>query len=707
MTPGSGQDASPRAGRLAALAACAYCLVIFWQAMGFDQTSLSVPLSYDGDSLQYSFVIEAFASDKGVGSIENAGAPFGTQNLDFPNADFTNLFLSSIVAGDGQFGARFNLYLLLTILLTTFSAFFTARAFGLRPAWAATAAIAFTLLPFHFWRLPHLFYTNYSAAAVSVWLALRLSMPPEADSTATKGWRKSLGIAAFVLGCVWCGSTGVYYAFFSCIVLASAGVLASFRNGKWFPAKRAGIGLLIIVGVVGLQLLPTSSFVQENGENERVAKRSLQETDLYGLRLAQLVLPIAGHRVPALARIRAKYEAEAGNINENETATLGVFGVFGLIAALFIAVAAPFRRKLDWDYELVGVLLLILFLFATVGGLGSIFSLLITPQLRALNRISPFIGLLAVLIASGVMQSIVDRFKIGILHPIAAVIAILVIVFDQVPYGMGDHSAKRSATKVRFESDRIFANSIHTSLGSGARVLQLPYIEYPESGAAIGEYVQFRNNLHAPSLHWTYGAMKGRPEASWLRLISSLPPDLFVRTLNATDFSGVVVDERGNNELITRQVDAFVASAPSKRIVSKDATQSGYLLENAPRERARALAPLQGWYELEQSGESVWMWSSGEAGLQLSPPSETSSCTATITVSALRPQRISVNANGRTLESVALAANQAAPLRFRVPADTRRITLSSDEAPAQPGTSDVRLLGFQWLIVDPPVCISD
>ncbi|QSX73637.1 hypothetical protein HIV01_010320 [Lysobacter arenosi] len=686
-----------------AFAACAYCLLVFWQATAMGQVPISVPLTYEGDGLQYSFIIEAFSSHDGVGRIINAGAPFGTQNLDFPNADFSNLLLASLVAGDGHFGERLNLYLLLSVALTSFASFFTARRFGLRPLWAAIVAVAFTLLPFHFLRIPHLFYTNYSAAAVAVWIALQVAAPSNDDDEAPL-WKRRLRLAGFALGCAWCASTGVYYAFFSCIVIASAGLLAAVRDSALAPVRRAALPLLIIVGTVGLQLLPTLVFVQEQGINERVAKRSFQESEVYGLRVTQLVLPSANHRLGRLANIRNRYDQQAPNVNENSTATLGVFGAFGFAAAILLVLAPRLRDRLRWPYELSAALLLILLLFATIGGFGTLFALLVTPQMRALNRISPFIALLAALIAAGVLQTIIDRFRFAMAHSIVAVIALIGIVYDQVPVGMGEPNPRRQADKVRFDDDRAFARIVTANLADGAAVMQLPYIDYPEAGSSIGDYTQFRNHLHAPSIRWTHGAMKGRPEGNWLAMVSALPPQLFAQTLRAAGFSGVVVDERGGNEFISSQAQAFAATGPSRKFTSKDKSQTGYLVSGVPSPIGVAISPARGWYAPERSADAVWIWSSGDASLQLSEATR-APCTARITLTSLRPQRVSAKVDGRLVGFVEVTSNTNAVLTMPIPVGTRTVLLGSDTPAASAGTDDPRVFGFQWKVVDAPVCV--
>src|SRR5437763_1497710 len=77
-----------------------------------------------------------------------------------------------------------------------------------------------------------------------------------------------------------------------------------------------------------LNLSPTLLFARTQGLNP-INHRSSAAAEVYGMKITQLVLPVDGHRVQALARWKATYDADFPLVNENRTATLGVVGTVG------------------------------------------------------------------------------------------------------------------------------------------------------------------------------------------------------------------------------------------------------------------------------------------------------------------------------------------------------------------------------------------
>ena len=82
--------------------------------------------------------------------------------------------------------------------------------------------------------------------------------------------------------------------------------------------------------------------------------------------------------------------------NENMRARLGMaatVGFLGLLGAMVLPMAR--RRSEDDLIPAVSAMTLVTVLVATIGGFASVFSVLISPEIRGYNRISPFINFFA------------------------------------------------------------------------------------------------------------------------------------------------------------------------------------------------------------------------------------------------------------------------------------------------------------------------
>ena len=690
---------------LLVIAVCGYCIIVFFSSLNLASLRFDVPLRYNGDALQYSYMMESWAAPGGLGHIENSGAPFSTQNLDFPNADVSNLLIAENVAGNGEFGRRFNLFFLVGALLTTLTGYLVARSMSLNPLWSAAVAVCFTLLPFHFLRIGHLFYTNYSAAAIGMWLCVRIGAQRKTDAPPNR-WKGALSMTAFALACIWCGSTGVYYAFFTCIIVAVSAVATAVHRRNRYPLLLGGAALSIIALCTIAQIVPTKLFETNHGKNDAVAKRSFPESEVYGLRISQLLLPTLTHPVAQFAKVRRAYDSSAPAVNENQTATLGLAGSLGFLLAIALLLLPDIQRRLPWEIRLSALLVLAMLLYATIGGFGSLFALLITPQIRALNRISPFIGYASLIVGAGVLQQFFNKENWRLAGGIVALLAIPIATYDQATAGGHDDVVGYERNRKSFDADKKFAATLASKVPKGSNIMQLPFVNYPESGSPI-EYAQFRNNLHAPQLHWTYGAMKGRPESNWLKLTTLLNPELFAQAVNETGFAAIVTDNRVAKTAIAALLKDLLLSPGLQKIDSEDGTQTAYVFAPEPVARARAMAPARGWYDAEADGTQTWVWASGDASIELSATDRRSGCVADISLTSIRARKIDAIVDGTTVGSLTLGPGDVGHLNLTLDSTVSRVDLHTDVPGFPPSSNDPRALSFGWRLNRPPTCVFE
>jgi len=175
--------------------------------------------------------------------------------------------------------------------------------------------------------------------------------------------------------CLVIGSTGSYYAFFSCLFIGVASIARLFED-RSYRAAIGGLALtLVIMGVVVAGAIPNIMYQRAHGPNVEVANRQASESEIYGLKITHLLLPGAGHRFPPLAEVgRAYTETSPPLQTENTMATLGLIGGFGflLLLVLLIVRGRATPPPILWR---LAVFNLVAVLFATIGGFASIFAL--------------------------------------------------------------------------------------------------------------------------------------------------------------------------------------------------------------------------------------------------------------------------------------------------------------------------------------------
>jgi hypothetical protein len=97
-----------------------------------------------------------------------------------------------------------------------------------------------------------------------------------------------------------------------------------------------------------------------------------------------------------------------------------------------------------------------------------------------------------------------------------------------------------------WDSDEAFMRGIERELGTGAAVFQMPYVFFPEAGMIVGTgpYDQVRGWLHADSLRWSWGSVRGR-DGDWQGALVRLPAPQALDALTAVGFSGLMIDRAG------------------------------------------------------------------------------------------------------------------------------------------------------------------
>jgi len=324
-----------------------------------------------------------------------------------------------------------------------------------------------------------------------------------------------------------------------------------------------------------------------HGSNTEAGKRTPVEAEIYGLKMTHLLLPIEGHRLEFLRNARQTYDRSTASY-EGVTASLGTVGDLGVIFLLGWLFCSPQRWT---DAELISalaVLTLSAVLLGTVGGLGTIFNFLVSPQIRAYNRISVYIAFFSLFAVALLLDAWKRRMGGGkiatyLSHGLLGVILCLGILDQTIASFAPDYAGGKS----RYQAEQDFVAQIEASVPSGAMIFQLPNVRFPATTppiAAMQAYDELRGYLRSRSLRWSSGAMRGRPEALWAerngldigadqadagskgerRINLQLPPQA-LNTLAFAGFSGIYIDRQGFWDLgvsIISQLQSLLGETP-------------------------------------------------------------------------------------------------------------------------------------------------
>ncbi len=528
---------------------------------------IQLPFTYVFDSVGYAIdiqrVIEGWVFEN-----SRSGFPFGSSFYDYPASDFANLFLVKILGlVFGNWVAVINIYILLSFPVVFVSTYIVLRYLSLWRVLAFSGAIAYTFISFHVLRIPHLYYTWYFVVPIFFCISVNLAKNISVFYSPFKSKNR------FYFSCLQMlilSSFGVYYALFGIITVAVGASAGYVLNRAWRPLVQGGlIVFLISLGVV-LNVLPNKIYISSNGKNPDVAVRLPVESERYSLKLRQLLSPRIDHRNSDLANFTTKYVKEAPPSFYEWSSSLGIIGALGMIASGVIVFFSMVGKNVSYPIRFLSLLTWILFLFATVGGLGSLFAGIVSPLIRAWDRLAIFIGFGSIaifyLVLQNKIEALVHKKYIGFVTVLVVVFSVFLSIFDQ---NVSYKNIEPNRAIEAFRLDKSFINRIENVLPPNSAVYQLPYIAFPESEGLhrmISCYEPATAFLHSSTLKWSYGGMKSRPGDLFYKSLARESIEKQLEVIKKLGFSGMYIDKRGfkdDAKLIISQLEILLNSPPN------------------------------------------------------------------------------------------------------------------------------------------------
>ena len=549
-------------------AALALCLGILTVLLQLWRANLRVPFTYDGDALLSGLIVKGTAENGWFLQNPRLGAPEGLSFYDYPLSDWLHFAVLRLLTLSGSsYGLALNLFYLLSFPATALTALFVFRRFGFAALPALVGSMLYAFLPYHFLRGEvHFFLAMYYLVPLLVLVLLWVG-----DGEPLS--RRRLG-ASFAI-CALMSVGGVYYAAFACLLLLASGGVAALRASRLTPLTLPAVLAGVILLGAALTLVPNALYWHTHGKNSQVAHRAASESELYGLKISQLVLPITGHRIEALAAGKLEYNNSMLLVTENDESSLGIVGTCGFLILLGCLLLRD-RSALPAGMDRLASLNLFALLLATIGGFGSLIAVTLTPAIRGYNRISVFLAFFALFAVVACLDHWGKRFAASgrprFLWPALLSVLLLVGLWDQTS---ASYVPDYPSVQAEFDSDARFVGQIE-ALTPRARIFQLPYVSFPESPPMnhMMDYEQLRGYLHSTTLSWSYGAMRGRAGDAWIHRVSEQPLAQMVPSLKSQGFGGVWINKDGYKDRGVAVQAAWAKLLGEEPLVSSD----GHLL---------------------------------------------------------------------------------------------------------------------------------
>lgn len=551
------------------LAAAAVTAVLTAYSLKLWRADWSVPFWYDGDALAVAAHFKTVLETGWYESQPLLGAPWGQIYHAFPTADNLNFAaarLFTLVLGD--WAVAMNAYFVVGFVLIALTSVFALTRMGVSRVLSVVLATLYALAPYHFVRNEnHLWLASYFMLPLALWVVWMIAtgrplwQRRESARNRVVGLLTGRGAGVFVVLAL-TSTSSTYYGFFTIILVAVVGLAAFWRSrsSRAFGGAVAA-GVVLAVAAVA-NMAPDLIWSAQNASDGAGLVRSPVETEYYSFKLTQLLLPVPGHHVQALADLREFYDRFYPF--PSESPALGIVAAVGTLALLVLAVSVLLGRRrpspgaspVDSDahrtLRALAGLVVVSFLFGTLGGFSSLLSL-ITSDLRGWNRVQIVIMFFALAAVGLIVDLVLRRVVVTLPRPrLAAPVATGLVAVVLLGGGWYDQTTagaiplyQDNAAAFQLEDD--FFSEVQAEVGDGASVLQLPYVDFPEASTPNGlSYTQtLKPYLHTTTVNWSAGGIKGRTTSEWPDVIEDYAPSSIVQQLALIDFDAVLVDRSG------------------------------------------------------------------------------------------------------------------------------------------------------------------
>lgn len=588
-------------------------IVIFCIVSHIWNMDLNVPLSYSGDVSGLLIMIKSVLREETWWNFEGLGSPFHTNMWrTLMDGMIPNAIIFSIARITKSVGYGINIYYILSYGLYGTCTYYMLRKMGIMKRFSVIGAILYAFIPGHYQRGEgHIYVGSCFTIPLIIVAAMNLftgkmckaeyilkERLTRKELMRSNSREQNLGLL-FLAVVTFCT---IYYGIFSLMLLTFCAVYSSITKKQlrhlYYYVQYVFVEIACILVVYLPQII--ANRLDPCIENVNIVTRVRSDVELYGGKLIQYILPVSGHRIPFLAKLREVYDSTFPLVNENNLASLGIVMTFGFLVALLACFFS--KEKFLLKYEMHGKIELFLFFVSTVGGLGVIVGF-INYNLRCYNRFSYFIGAVGIIVSMSLLQGFCFwmEFRKNVKAIAVYLLCFLILVlgiFDQTSLGIKYTREQGEGLKKQYYNDAKFVREIENYEGNSANILVFPAMNAQQATLAItkdGVVTLYNDQLlfiHSNTSNWSVGSKAGEAGERWLNWLEYLDIETQIETAAMVGFSGIAIYYGGyETEQLNMQLSKLDEMLGAPVAIHDSGTWAYYSLEGVKNKILEVFSP--------------------------------------------------------------------------------------------------------------------
>lgn len=645
-----------------------------------------IPLGYSGDNLMLHAVMKNYADFNWFTPlhqkvIENLNAPVGANWSGWPIIDEIPNYVFGVLGHFVGVYPAMNLLLLFSYVAAGLSFLYVARNYKIKLPLALAGAIVFAFCNIIIVRgLGH----------VTVGLVWHIPIMLMIVQWAYHKYNFNYSIKKITFAyffCFICGGFNIYYSVMIMFFLGFA-FLVHLARKNYQSVKFPLICISIIVCSVLIWNFDTFRNTYFLGENLLMQGRNLASLQLYALQIPELFYQ--PHSRGFIGNVgNSFFYGHSMLKGEFWSPYLGIIGSICLLILVFHGTLRIFEGKFKQItthyYHTIWILL-----FSMVGGINLMIGTLGFTWLRATNRFSVFLLVISLLFTLKLVSKKAPK----------KIMVIVAASIFSITYYEFIHSALFSKTDPsilisrEINDDKKLINLLEKNYPN-SKIFQYPVTVFPESPPVLGmaDYQHLRPYLHAKTLKFSYGNVKGRGDYTWQKEVAQLPPSIIAYELHKRNFDLLMVHKFG----LPNYGDEFKHSliGSGYQFITESETFYVFSLNNKIDTDVDPFISFKnGW----SSDEGAHRWTNDlRSKINIINTNQTNSdLKITFRLSSLKKSTVKIIFNGKELQSLKLVPGKSTDeivLNLEAIPGVNSFEIVSDTKPSLPGNGDPRMLG--------------